>query len=368
MDQITITAAVLFVGLASGLVGIHIAPSLGLLDIPGGRRQHTGHIPRVGGLALCAAVLLLSLFPLFRLPLTPLELCAVASMAILGFMDDRLELRARWKAILGLTVALVLAGATLHHLPFPVPSLNLLGFAVPGHPWVAFGLLAVMFWCLPHAFNLIDGANGLATGFGLVVLCSLWAKGSPHPVAVGGLLACLALNWPKAKLFLGDCGSLSIGLLLVIFAQKALLMPEPNHIMWLFAYPTVDVLTVTAIRIFSKKPIMQGDRNHLHYQIADRWPALAPTAVPLLLAISAMCGSEVYLPAPWVAVPYLGLFALLGLAAFFTVTSVFGVAKAEAEVALEDPRPARALIDPDGSHLEPKLIPRDPRWRNHVTN
>ena len=320
----------------------------------------------MGGLAINLTLLLLSIFPAFRIPLSTLEIFAVSAMAVLGLMDDRFELRARWKAALGLSIALILAGATLHHItPLP-PTLEILGIPLPGQQWIAFCLLAVMYWCLPHAYNLVDGANGLATGFGLVVVGSLWAKASPQPGPVGVLMACLALNWPKARLFLGDCGSLSMGLLLVIGAQKFLLSPEPNHILWLFAYPTIDVLMVIAIRVFARKPIMVGDRNHLHYQIKDRWPALSHLSVPILLALSAMCGSEVYLSGPWVVIPVVGLLSLMGLAAYLTATSVFRTSREEGNN-VAGSRGRSSVLDPDGSHPEPKVIP-EPRWQQHVTN
>lgn len=364
--HLTIMVTAFSVCLALGLAGIKAAPSLGLLDIPGGRRQHIGHVPRVGGLALNLTLLCLSIFPAFRLPLTWLEALAVSAMAILGFLDDRLELRARWKAGLGLSLALILAGATLHHIS-PLPAtLEVLGIPLHGQPGFAFALLAIMFWCLPHAFNLVDGANGLATGFALVVVGTLWAKNLPQPALAGALLACLFLNWPKAHLFLGDSGSLSIGLLLVISAQKFLLMPDPGHVLWLFAYPTIDVVTVIAIRIFARKPIMVGDRNHLHFQIKDRWPVLSDFSVPILLTLAAMCGSEVYLSGPWVAIPYAGLGALLGLAAYLTTVTALKIVREEYATG-DAPSPERSDLDADGSHPEPKVLHK-PQWQERVSN
>lgn len=308
--------------LCLGFIGIRVAPALGLLDIPGGRRQHERPVPLVGGLALILSLLAVAAFRGFNLPLSSLELGAIICMALLGLVDDRLDLRARYKAGMGLIVAFVLAAGTMHHLgPHPAPF-TLLGLTVAPVPWLLFILLVLLFWCIPHSFNLIDGANGLATGFALVVLGSLWAAGVQHPMVLGALLACLVLNWPKARLFLGDCGSLSIGLVLVIYGQKAFLLSHPNHLMWLFAYPITDVVMVICIRLLIGAPVYQGDRSHMHYQIKDRWPALSGLAVPGLLSLSALCGSEIYLAGRWVVAPWVGLILLVSLSAGFAFLTV----------------------------------------------
>lgn len=303
-------------------IGIKAAPRIGLLDIPGGRRQHDAPIPRIGGLALIATILLAAFVAGVRIPLSRLEMGAVCAMSLLGLIDDLLDLRARWKAALGLGLAMLLAFAAVHSLRPNLAGFELLGLNLPAWPSLFFLLLTLLFWGIPQAFNLIDGANGLATGFALVVLGSLWAVGHPHPVVSGALLACLVLNWPKAKLFLGDCGSLSAGLVLVIYAQKALLRPDADQLLWLFAYPIIDVSTVILIRALQRRPIFLGDRSHLHHQIADRWPSLQFLSVPLLLAIAALCASHVYVSSRWAVLPYLGLAILVGLAASFIFASV----------------------------------------------
>ncbi|NTV74981.1 MAG: undecaprenyl/decaprenyl-phosphate alpha-N-acetylglucosaminyl 1-phosphate transferase [Holophaga sp.] len=346
-----------------GLVGIRIAPHLGLLDIPGGRRQHHGLIPKVGGLALITSLIILSFRHDYRLPFTPLETSAVAAMSILGFLDDRIELRARWKAALGLLLAVVLATGATHHLAPSLVPYQVLGFTVPPIPWLAFSLLVLLFWCIPQALNLIDGSNGLATGFALVVLGSLWGMGSKHPALAGALMACLVLNWPKARLFLGDCGSLSIGLILAIFAQKSMAMPHPHHMMWLFAYPIIDVLTVVIIRTVTHQPVSVGDRNHLHYQIIDRWPRLSAFSVPILLCIAAMCGSEIYLGRSSMLVPYTGLSLLLCISFFFIASKVI---PALVPGLAAETTPVAVAINPD-EHPEPRRDRRASDWTKKAT-
>jgi UDP-GlcNAc:undecaprenyl-phosphate GlcNAc-1-phosphate transferase len=303
-------------------LGVLASPYLGLLDMPQGRRQHDGPTPLVGGLALITTLLAVSRVRGLGLPFSRLELAAIISMALVGLVDDLLDLPARNKALLGLMISFLLAAGVMHRLPPGHPAFALLGFTVPPMAWLESGLLVLLFWCIPQGFNLIDGANGLATGFALVVVGSLWGAGMPHPMMAGALLACLSLNFPKARLFLGNCGSLSIGLILVIYAQKALLGSNPNSLLWIFAYPIIDVVMVITIRLIKGKPIYIGDRSHLHHQIRERWPSLAWLAMPLLLGISAMCGSEVYLTGPWVIVPNLGLVFLVAMSGLFTLMTL----------------------------------------------
>jgi len=322
--------------LALGFLAIRLAPMLRLLDVPGGRRQHGAPVPRVGGLALISALLIISFLRGFYLPMTNLEFVLVLVMAITGLVDDLTDLRPVWKASLGLFVALVLAGSLVSSLHAGLAPFKVFLFLVPPAPWLVFTLLALFFWSIPQALNLIDGANGLATGFGLVVVGNLWASGSPHPMLAGTLAACLLLNWPRARLFLGDCGSLSLGLLLVIYAEKRLLIPNPNHLLWLFAYPIADVLMVIIIRLIQSKPVFIGDRNHLHYQLIDRWPKYIWGPVPMLLTIAALCGSEIYLTGPWLILPYSGLAMLF----IFTSSTIFLSVK---EKEAERPGKARAI-------------------------
>jgi UDP-GlcNAc:undecaprenyl-phosphate GlcNAc-1-phosphate transferase len=328
-----------WVCLGIALVAIRMAPKLGLMDVPGGRRRHERPVALVGGLALIMTQMVRMLVLHFHSPLTHLEQGAVLGMALLGLMDDRFGIRARWKALLGLGVAILLAHATatdLARLTHPIPFL---GASISPTSWVIPLLLVLMYWGLPHGFNLIDGANGLATGFSLMVLCSLWGGGSPHPFFLGTLLACLLLNWPRAKLFLGDCGSLSIGLLLVLLAKNALLQQSATRLLWLFAYPIVDVIMVVLIRLAQGRNLGVGDRNHIHCQIKDRWPQMEVWIAPLLVGLAALCASKVYLPENWGILPWAGLVTL-------SITAVIFGARALASGTPSIPMPGAQCLKP----------------------
>ena len=305
--------------------GIALAPSLGLLDhpdLPEGRKQHGRPVARVGGIALICALALRAVLGGSALPFSRLEWGAILAMGTIGLLDDRLDLPARWKGGLGLLIALALAFHGAARIVLPHPAFELAGVEIPATFAAVLPLLFLMFWGLPQACNLIDGADGLATGFAMIVLASLWIAGFPHPFLMGALAACLLLNWPRARLFLGDCGSLALGLLLVILAKAQIAGLGPNHILWLFAYPIVDVLMVVLIRLAQGRSVITGDRSHLHFQIRDRWPAMEGWCVPGLWALAALCASELYLNGPWRVFPWAGLAVLSAVAGRVAILSV----------------------------------------------
>lgn len=311
------------------LIFIKVASFLGLMDIPNGRHKHGVPVPKAGGLALIAVLALGWILGVFRVPFRSEEFAGILFLATFGFLDDRFALRARWKALAGLFVAVVLAIASSHKFLEGDFAPLLFGIPLPHQFAVYFVLLLILYWSLPQAINLIDGANGLALGFSLIVLGALWIAGHGHPFLVGTLVVLLAFNWPRARHFLGDCGALPLGMILAILVMQAATVTDTGHILWIFAYPIVDVSMVVVIRISQGRNPGQADRSHLHFQWVDRWPSMEAWRVPLLLFLAACCASEIFLQGLWRIIPWFGLFCLISQAVFFWVSSV---ARIEEEV------------------------------------
>ena len=99
----------------------------------------------------------------------------------------------------------------------------------------------------------------------------------------GGLLATLLLNYPKARHFLGDCGSLMLGTLFAVLVAKAFVATDANLMLWVLAYPTVDVTLAVAVRKWKRLPLGAGDRSHLHHFLLDRLGARRAWMVPVIL-------------------------------------------------------------------------------------
>ena len=153
---------------------------------------------------------------------------------------------------------------------------------LPNAVYTTFPLLLLWFWFLPQAINLMDGINGLVIGFSLLVL---WFLGAPGILLIS-LGALLLFNYPRARLFLGDCGALLLGTLLAILTVKARLPQNPNGFFVLFIYPMVDVSLVVASRWIRRKRLGEGDRSHLHHRTLDLLGGRAWLVTPVLLVVA----------------------------------------------------------------------------------
>lgn len=305
-----------------GLLCVRFLGPLGLMDVPGGRKAHGRPVPRTGGIAFTLALFIACTFLGRYVPLSGFEWAALSLIAFLGFIDDLLDLPARWKILATFILAVALASHSLASLSESVEWIRLLWFSIPYHPVPAYLLFLMLYWGTPQAFNLIDGANGLAIGYSIIVSTVLFGMNAIGPSIPIVLTALLVLNWPVPRLFLGDCGSLSLGLLFAMLAHRAFAQTQPNAILWLFAYPIVDMTMVVLIRTLQGQSIFRGDRSHLHHQLADRLGRRAFLAVPILWLLSGACAIAPLITGSWRVIPWLSLTLLGGLALAFLATSV----------------------------------------------
>ncbi len=279
----------------------------GIVDRPDGvRKLHSREIPRVGGIAIAVSyALALGLLLLFaprgihifiRHKVLLLSLLVPAGVVFTtGLIDDLRGLRPRTK-LAGQAAAAVLAVALGAHITL-----------INGHtasPWLTIPLS--IFWLLAcsNALNLIDGLDGLATGVALfATLTTLLAavlQGNTGlamatiPLA-GCLLAFLRYNFNPASVFLGDCGSLTIGFLLgcfaLIWSQKSATFLGIAAPMMALALPLIDVSLSISRRYLSGRPIFQADRGHIHHRLL----ALGFTPRGVALILYGVCGVAAFL-------------------------------------------------------------------------
>ena len=317
----------LLVGFAAALLAAWAAARWlgprGFMDLPKGRHLHERPTPRTGGLALMAVLGVAQAAGCCTLPLGSAEWAAVAILALTGAQDDRHHLPARLKALGGLAVALLIAWPAAARIASAHLDIHLLGLPIPAEfGWVLLALV-LLYWSIPHAYNLIDGADGLALGFALTLTLFLSLAGRPEPFFIGALLGTLLLNWPRARHFLGDAGALPLGLILALLVKKEVALRDPNLVLWAFAYLIVDTSLVTAIRLATGQPLGKGDRNHLHHQWMDRFPGHRRRVVPGLLAQAALCASALVVTGWAWLLPWAGLALLVGQALVFFGLAVF---------------------------------------------
>lgn len=293
--------SVIFLALASFSLCLLLTPLVrawsvrrGYVDLPGKRKMHQSPVPRTGGAAIAGACLgaigLLLLSPLkgaamVNLPLALDLLPAIGLVFGVGLLDDIVGLQAREKLLVQVlaSVAVFMNGVQLD---------GVAGYSLPA--WLS--LPATVLWLVAcsNAFNLIDGMDGLATGVGLfatltVLAAALLLNNVPLALATaplaGALLAFLRYNFNPASIFLGDCGSLTVGFALgcfaIIWSQKATTLLGMAAPLMALSVPLIDTGVAVVRRFLRRKPIFSADRNHVHHRLLDR--GLSPRRVALIL-------------------------------------------------------------------------------------
>ena len=267
---------------------------LGVADVPNARSSHAAPTPRAGGVAVVAALLLgLALAGAAE----PAFVAALLALLALGFWDD-------------------VRGAA------PWPKLAAQAAIAAGYAWAAMPgwagvLLALWLLFFVNAFNFMDGANGIAGLTAAVAAGALALAGAP-PLALaalcllGAVVGFLPFNFPRARIFLGDAGSLPLGFALAALAAQAEGPPWlAPALLFTFVF---DVALTLVRRALRGDRLTQAHRDHL-YQLLLRmgWPharvSLLYAAAGVLNALAALSGSALALAA-----------LLLGHAAYAALT------------------------------------------------
>lgn len=306
-------------GLGLVLVALvrRLVPLFGLVDRPDPTRKlHRGEIALGGGLAVFCTTLLIGLAAHFyivpqftREPIVWSDrwwalLLASGLMLALGIIDDRFCLRGKQK--LAGQLAIVFGLALMWQ---PSGSIELFGLPIE------LGILSiplVMFWLLAtvNAVNLIDGADGVAGSFGAIAAAGVAAvafvNGHESVALVAAFIAAslasfLCFNRPPATIFLGDAGSMLIGLVLGTLACWSVEDSQrPQNVLIpvaLLAVPLFDSVVAILRRVLTGRSIYMPDRGHLHHILATQirtrglspmWMMVAFAGLSLVASIGAV--------------------------------------------------------------------------------
>jgi UDP-GlcNAc:undecaprenyl-phosphate GlcNAc-1-phosphate transferase len=268
---------------------VWLAPHLGFTDKPGAERhkQTTQRVPYGGGaamgLALIGGILVMIPFGFFHMEASGITegtlgpvLLGAGGLFLLGLIDDIRPMRAKLKLIIqSLIIAFAVGFADL--------EINV----IQGWPWLA-SVLA-FWWCLilANAYNLMDHADGLSGSMAfisaVVLLATAIITGDWHQVVVwsallGALGGFLVWNLPPAKIYMGDAGSLSLGFLVGAGGLMLTFWPSdagpdassPLAVLapvFLAMLPIYDMGVVLAKRMSLRRPLMQGDHNHISHRL-----------------------------------------------------------------------------------------------------
>lgn len=307
-------AALILVFFTSFIVVLYSTPALirvsilkRLFDEPGERKIHSRVVPTVGGILIFAGTLFsFSLWYYFDVPdvvgsvspekrlleinqyMTEFKLIIASSIVLffVGIKDDIIGTAPIKKLVAHVIVGLILV---------LIGDLRISGlhgiFGVYEIPyWGSVFLSLFTYIVVVNAFNLIDGIDGLAGGIGLItcisfgiwfVLCNNYIYSSLAFSLAGSLAAFLIFNFSPAKIFMGDSGSLTIGLIVCILCIKVIeypveeisyplvLISKPVFVISTLVFPLSDTLRVFIIRAAKGISPFAADRNHIHHKLID---------------------------------------------------------------------------------------------------
>jgi UDP-GlcNAc:undecaprenyl-phosphate GlcNAc-1-phosphate transferase len=251
-----------------------LARRIGAVDELKARGLASEATPLLGGLAIFAGVFLAALLFLPDSERTRGIIAGAAFITLVGAWDDARDLPPLAKLAGQIVAALILvnAGVVVNNITFPF--LGAVAFGDLGAPLTVIGLVAVM-----NVVNFSDGVDGLAAGvcaissiaFAIIAFdLGKDAAGVLAGITAGAALGFLLHNFHPASVFMGDCGSNLLGLLLgAVIVEGSL---KTNALVALvgplviLAVPFLDTGFVVAKRIKYRRPVYRGDSNHFHHR------------------------------------------------------------------------------------------------------
>lgn len=258
----------------------------GFIDLPEGRKNHDRPVPPVGGLVIIPFfLLLLPVFGISPLVHWPLFL-SLLIILVIGFLDDYFDISASVKLGTQVFVALIMTlggEAVLLHLGhlFGVDhQVDLLWLSVP------FSVVCFVF--LINAMNMIDGVDGLAGGISFVMLgwmaLAAFMGGDIYHGQIAIFLMSLLfgfllhnMRYPghkRATVFLGDSGSMSLGLIISWLGMNVAMdegsVMSPIAVALVIAVPIIDAFALFIVRKRSGRRAFEPGRDHLHHQLLSQ--------------------------------------------------------------------------------------------------
>lgn len=264
---------------------IKLIKTYGIYDVPNIRKEHASPIPTMGGIAIVAGMMM-ALLLWFPFSNQMAQVCFFFSITVLlglGIMDDLKDLSARYKFIIQVGLAALIALSNIRLTSFNgLFGVNDLSLGAQ----YTFTILAIV--GITNAFNLIDGIDGLAGGIGFMSLITLGiflTMGGDANTALiafalaGGILAFLYFNLNPAKIFMGDTGSLVLGFVIAVLCIRLVQINEitaapvlthaPVFIFGMVLIPVFDTLRVFSLRIWKGKSPFEADKTHIHHLLTN---------------------------------------------------------------------------------------------------
>ena len=284
---------------------IHVAKKKHLMDEPGERRSHSESTPSLGGIGIFAGVLFSIIFwtPFGEFAELQYILCSFIIIFLIGAKDDILPIDPAKKLIGQVLATLILifkANVKLTSF-YGVFGIN----ELPEWAAVLFSCFVIL--VIINAFNLIDGINGLSGSIGGIISITLGAwflmAGEIYMAILGfalcgALVAFLSYNVTPAKIFMGDTGSLLVGIACAILTIKFIEVNDsvkdgpigfpagPALGVAILIIPLFDTLRVFITRLIRRRSPFRADKNHIHHLlIAYGYTHMQATGILVLVNI-----------------------------------------------------------------------------------
>ncbi|MCB0749935.1 MAG: hypothetical protein KDC52_00525 [Ignavibacteriae bacterium] len=246
-----------------------------IVDVPGGRKIHSGVVPRMGGLIIFLMVLIMLNAFVEDFESIKLILISATLLVFSGIIDDVMGLDNFIKFIIQNISAVILVYYLEQHYTF----ISLFGI----HLTQPFDYLILLVFIIGtiNSINFLDGLDGLSSGFSLLIFSVLLVlaikKDDVLQILIlvsllGSTLGFLRFNAFPASVFLGDTGSLVLGFFLILLSsltsinyhEKSL---DLTFVLILLAVPLIDIVKVFLIRVLNRRDPFSGDNAHQHYVI-----------------------------------------------------------------------------------------------------
>lgn len=287
-EIVAFTLALLITATVTPVV-IRVAHLKSLVDVPDiARKVHKDSIPTLGGVSIFAGLIIAysSIKDFYDYRDVRFMIPSLIILFFTGIKDDILVISPLKKLTSQVLCALLVSAVGNLRMT------SLYGlFGIQTIPyWASITITVLSIVVIINAYNLIDGVNGLAGGLGFIssITFGVWfTLTGNHDLAIlamataGALLGFLVYNFHIAKIFMGDTGSLIVGLILAILAFEFIeinkTMEASKSYFWINAstsvavavlcIPLLDLLRVFLLRILKKRSPFSADRNHIHHRL-----------------------------------------------------------------------------------------------------
>ncbi|MFW6132559.1 MAG: MraY family glycosyltransferase [Planctomycetota bacterium] len=324
-------ALALFISMLAVPLSMRVAVRVGMLDRPARHKAHARPTPMLGGSAIFAAVLGPSLLAVAmarlwaahgapawlasrfgalavhidgaaaRAPMALGLLGCAAALHVVGLVDDRRHLGAWTKLAAQIAVALV-----------AVWALNVRVLTLAG-PTVSIAASVLWIVLVTNAFNFLDNMDGLSAGVALICCVALLVAAAGMGqvfvsawlcLLIGALAGFLPYNFPPARTFMGDAGSMTVGFLIgVVSCLTTYVAPDGGRLMYglfvpvvVLAVPLYDTFSVVILRLIAGSNPMVGDRRHFSHRLVRRGMSVRTAVLTIYLCAVATALGACLLP------------------------------------------------------------------------